>query len=263
MIEYLRRIGLSELEARCYLTLHVDSPLSGYEVAKRVSVSRTNVYSALRSLVDKGGCRIIDGHPTLYDAVPINQFIGLLKSEFEQTARVLSSKLKTSARHAPGFYSWKGSDPVNRAIRRLIVNATQLIVVDAWAEDLPPIEETLLEAEAHGITVVVVTLGEFRTPLKNIVQHMAYDIPSDMPRKFSLLCDSHASIIANFGGDMNPSALETEHSGVADILKNAFYHDLIMHHIEADFGPELTARYGHQYATLRKLYWEEKGWIIE
>lgn len=263
MIEYLRRIGLSDLEARCYLTLHEESHLSGYEVAKRVSVSRTNVYSALRALVDKGGCRIIDGDPALYDAVPIDQFIGLLKSEFEHTASVLSSKLKTSVQHAPKFYSWNGADSVYRAIRRLIVNATKSIVVDVWAQDLTPIEDALLEAEARGMSVVVVTLGQYETSLKSVVQHMKYDIPSSMPRKFSLLCDSHSSIIANFGGQMKPSALETEHPAVADILKNAFYHDLIMHHIEEDFGAELTARYGEQYEHLRKLYKEEKGWIFE
>lgn len=44
MIEALRKLGLSDLEARCYLALHGQPPSSGYEVAKQVSVSRSNVY---------------------------------------------------------------------------------------------------------------------------------------------------------------------------------------------------------------------------
>ncbi|GED13924.1 hypothetical protein AMI01nite_19150 [Aneurinibacillus migulanus] len=48
MVDLLKKIGLSELEARCYITFHEEPDLSGYEVAKRVSVSRTNVYSASR-----------------------------------------------------------------------------------------------------------------------------------------------------------------------------------------------------------------------
>lgn len=263
MIEYLRRIGLSDLEARCYLTLHEESNLSGYEVAKRVSASRTNVYTALRSLVDKGGCRIIDGDPALYDAIPIDQFIALLKSEFEQTARVLSSQLNTHVQHAPKFYSWNGVDSVTRAIRRLIANATTSIVVDAWPQDLGSVEDALLEAEGRGVTVVVITLGEYETSLTHVVQHMKYDIPDSIPRKFSLLCDSCSSIIASLGAEMKPSGLETEHPTVAWILKNAFYHDVIMHHIEEDFGEELTARYGEQYEHLRKFYNEQKGWTFE
>ncbi|WDL98436.1 TrmB family transcriptional regulator [Alicyclobacillus sp. ALC3] len=262
MIEHLRRIGLSDLEARCYLTLHEESHLSGYEVAKRVSVSRTNVYAALRALVDKGGCRIIDGDPVLYDAVPINQFAQLLKSEFEDTIHVLSTELTTRPQHAPGFYSWNGADSVTQAIRRLVVNATQTIVVDAWAEDLPQVEGLLLDAQSRGITVVVITLGEWNTDLDNLIQHMRYDIPPSTPRKFTLLCDSRSSIIANFGGQMRPSALETEHPAVADVLKNAFYHDVIMHNIEGDFGSELTGRYGEQYANLRGFY-EQKGWTFK
>lgn len=35
MIDELRKIGLSDLEARCYLVLHEDPKISGYEVAKK------------------------------------------------------------------------------------------------------------------------------------------------------------------------------------------------------------------------------------
>lgn len=54
MIDELRSIGLSDLEARIYLALHESPEMSGYEVAKRVSVSRSNVYAALRAMTDKG-----------------------------------------------------------------------------------------------------------------------------------------------------------------------------------------------------------------
>lgn len=262
MIEYLRRIGLSDLEARCYLTLHEESRISGYEVAKRVSVSRSNVYAALRSLADKGGCRMTDGDPVLYDAVPIDQLIGLLKSEFEQTANVLATTLKTPPKPAPGFYSWTGTDQVDKAIQRLVSNASKSIIVDIWAEDLHRIEESLVGAEQRGTTVILVVLGACETSLKNVTHHKHYDIPSDIPRKFSVLCDSSSAILGSFAGWTKPSALETEHSAVIDMLKNAFYHDVIMNQIEADFGPEITSKYGEQYETLRKKYEFEKGWVF-
>ncbi|WP_207229537.1 TrmB family transcriptional regulator [Ktedonosporobacter rubrisoli] len=108
MIEQLRKIGLSELEARCYLVLHEDAGLSGYEVARRVSVSRTNVYAALRSLMDKGACRMIEGDPGRYDAVPIDQLLRHVRREFEQNAQELISELKMPPRSDAAFYSWRG-----------------------------------------------------------------------------------------------------------------------------------------------------------
>lgn len=98
MIDELRKIGLSDLEAGCYMVLHEEPNITGYEVAKQVSISRTNVYAALRSLTEKGMCRVIEAEPVLYDVVPIDQLIRLLKSDFEQTAETLLNQ--TSLRHA-------------------------------------------------------------------------------------------------------------------------------------------------------------------
>lgn len=263
MIELLRQIGLSELEARCYLTLHEESNLSGYEVAKRVSVSRTNVYAALRSLQDKGACRLMEGDPARYDAVPAEHMVRLLRTEFEQTADRLVRELKTPPRTVPAFYNWQGEKPLGLAIRRLIANAEKSVVVDLFSDDLPQVEEALLEAERRGLTVVLITLGTCQTTLRNVLVHKRDDDwPNAEARKFSVLCDGRSSVLGSFGGGMKPSALETDHPAVAEVLKNAFHHDLLMMHIERDLGTEMAEKYGENYEKLIAYYTQEKGWEI-
>ncbi|EEM16108.1 MULTISPECIES: TrmB family transcriptional regulator [Bacillus] len=261
MIDLLKKIGLSDLEARCYLTLHEESDLSGYEVAKRVSVSRTNVYAALRSLTDKGACRSIEGETVLYNAVPIEQLIRLFQTEFEQTSKALINQLKTPPRPAPAFYNWQGSNALDNAVRRVIANAETSIVVDVWSEDLHYIEEALLVAECKGISVILITIGTSKTPLKHVFQHYRdEEWPAD-ERKFSILCDSSSALIGSFGGEIKPSALETNHPAVIEVIKNAFYHDMMMQHIEEDFGKEFQEKYGENYRKMLS-YFKEKGWHI-
>ncbi|WP_025850632.1 TrmB family transcriptional regulator [Paenibacillus ehimensis] len=263
MIELLRHIGLSELEAKCYLTLHEESGLSGYEVAKRVSVSRTNVYAALRSLSDKGACLTIEGDPARYDAVPVEQLLRLMRSDFERTAERLVREIQPPPRIVPAFYNWQGSKPLEQAIRRLTVNASKTIVADLWSEDIRWFEEPLLEAERRGVTVILITLGEVRTALNNVRVHKRSDAwPNQTARKFSLLCDSANALLGSFGGEVKPSAVETGHPAVVETLKNAFYHDMLMTHIEADFGRELAAKYGENYEKLLAYYMKDKGWDI-
>jgi predicted transcriptional regulator len=120
MIEMLKKIGLPDLEARCYLALLDEPDLSGYEVAKRVSVSRSNVYSALRSLSDKGACRMLNGEPVHYDAVPIEQLVKLLQTGFEQTTKLLLDNLKSVPRSVPAFL-------IGRAARRWIRPSAELL----------------------------------------------------------------------------------------------------------------------------------------
>lgn len=260
-MELLTKIGLSELEARCYIALHEQSGLSGYEVAKRVSVSRTNVYAALRSLMDKGACRLIDGDPVRYDAVPIEQLLRHLRTEFDQTANLLVQQLKTPPKEAPAFYNWQGQEAIVTAAQRLIANASRSIVVDLWAEELPLFQPALLEAELRGVTVVVIVLGDIRSPLNNVIFHKRDEAwPAHIERKFSILCDGSSAVLGSFGGERRLSAVETDHAAVVEVLKNAFYHDLLMTHIETDFGPQLSERYGSHYEKLIDYYKREKGW---
>ncbi|WP_163100220.1 TrmB family transcriptional regulator [Peribacillus alkalitolerans] len=263
MIELLKKIGLSDLEARCYLTLHEEPGISGYEVAKRVSVSRTNVYSALRSLTDKGACRYIEGDPARYDAVPIEQLTKHLQNEFEQVTKVLVDQLKTPPRIAPSFYNWQGDKQLRTTIHRIIANAKDFIIVDIWSEDLHWVEGDLLDAEKRGVNVILITIGECQSLLKNIFVHIRNDDWSiSNLRNFSILCDSSKAILGGFGDSTKLTALETDHPSVVGMLKTAFYHDLIMQHIENDFEAELKEKYGEKYKKLLDFYSNEKGWNI-
>lgn len=262
MIDLLKKLGLSDLEARCYITLHEEPDLSGYEVAKRVSVSRANVYAALRSLTDKGACRSMEGETVLYNAVPIEQLVRLYQTEFEQTSKELIRQLKTTPRPAPAFYNWQGNKPLETAIRRVIANAQASVVVDLWSEDLHWVEEALLEAESRGILVILISIGTCHTSLKNVFVHIKDAQWPMEERKFSILVDAHSALLGSFGGSIKPSALETDHPAVIETLKNAFYHDLVMQHIEEDFRSELEEKYGTNYQKIIQLYTQEKGWKL-
>lgn len=259
-IEMLRKIGLSDLEARCYLTLLEETDLSGYEVAKRVSVSRTNVYAALRSLTDKGACRVIEGEPLRYNAVPADQLIKLLQDGFTQTAKQLLAVLNTKPRKTPAFFNWQGNQQLETALQRVIAIAEHSLVVDIWAEDFHVVEGPLLEAERRGVKVTVVMIGQCPTPLKHIIEHKRNEEwTADLSRKFSVLCDSQTSIIGSFGGDIKAAAVETDHPAVSELLRNAFYHDAVMTRIEQDFPEQLRDKYGEHYQFILESVLESTG----
>lgn len=262
MIDYLRKLGLSDLEARCYLTLNEEGNLSGYEIAKRVSTSRSNVYAALRSLLDKGACRLIEGDPTRYDAVPIEQLVRYFQYEFEQTTQTLVKELQSTPKSAAFFYNWQGTDSIEKVSQRLIANAEKSIVVDIWSEDVHWFEEALLHAENKGILVILITLGQYNTSLKNIIVHKRNDTGIiSKTRKFSILCDDEFALLGSFGGELKPAALETNHPSVSEVLKVAFYQDLIMQHIEKDYGQLFADKYGESYEHILNHYLK-KGWNI-
>ncbi|ULO04906.1 TrmB family transcriptional regulator [Paenibacillus sp. 19GGS1-52] len=251
MIESLRKLGLSDLEARCYLALHGQTPSSGYEVAKQVSISRSNVYAALRGLVEKGVCRAVEGDPITFAAIPIGQVIKLLQADFERTAHLLENELTALPETPPFFSNWKGEQQVDLAIRRLAANARNEILVDLWAEDLHWVEEPLLTAERRGTAVHLMVIGETPTELERVIVH---SVPLGGPHKsrnFSMLLDKETAILGSFSRYAPSSALESNHPAVLNMLETAYFHDVVMMRIEVDFAKELEVRYGKDYALIR------------
>jgi len=59
LIEKLAAFGLTRQEASIYLCLTANRELSGYEVSKLTGFSRSNVYNALASLVEKGSAYLL------------------------------------------------------------------------------------------------------------------------------------------------------------------------------------------------------------
>lgn len=74
LIDKLMLFGLTRQEATIYLCLVSNRELSGYEVSKITGISRSNVYSALASLVEEGAAYLIEGSTNKYTSVEVEQF---------------------------------------------------------------------------------------------------------------------------------------------------------------------------------------------
>ena len=78
LIENLTSFNLTRQEATIYVALLTHGQMTGYEVAKETGVARSNVYSALQSLVEKGALYLIEGETTKYLPVEIDRIHLLL-----------------------------------------------------------------------------------------------------------------------------------------------------------------------------------------
>jgi sugar-specific transcriptional regulator TrmB len=74
----LEELGLPGAEARAYLCLLGQSPLSATTIADLTGISRSSVYVVLRSLVEKGLIDAGAGYSSRYHAAPPEQALGAL-----------------------------------------------------------------------------------------------------------------------------------------------------------------------------------------
>jgi sugar-specific transcriptional regulator TrmB len=69
MIDELKKVGLSEYEARAYMALLGLGPSGGIEISKKSDVPKTRVYDVLKDLVGKGLVELIQKKPMVFKAV--------------------------------------------------------------------------------------------------------------------------------------------------------------------------------------------------
>jgi len=94
VVERLQRIGLTEYEAKAYLTLLKDHLNSATKLSEKSGVPRTKIYSVLESLEHKGWIRIYSGIPLLFKAVDPRDVFKKVKKDYNDFLESIQTTLK-------------------------------------------------------------------------------------------------------------------------------------------------------------------------
>lgn len=157
IIERLMHFGLSRQDAVIYLCLLKNGELSGYEVAKLTSISRSNVYSTLSGLVDHGAAYLMEGSTNKYVAVSVEDFC-------DDHIRKLESAKEYLAEHGPkrvaameGYVTVDGYRHVMDKIYHMLKGAMQRVYFSATKDFLENFEREIEELLMRDIKVVLIT----------------------------------------------------------------------------------------------------------
>ncbi|HRW82226.1 MAG TPA: TrmB family transcriptional regulator [Methanothrix sp.] len=94
IVDGLRKLGLTEYEARSYAALVGLGEATAREVHEASGVPRTRVYDILKDLTGKGFAEFVQGSPTYYRAIEPERVIERLKEELLEAASRSADELK-------------------------------------------------------------------------------------------------------------------------------------------------------------------------
>jgi len=140
-VAVLRRLGLTEYEARIYLALIRMGPKKASEVSFFGQVPRTKAYGAIRELARKGLVQIIPGKPEVYTPSSPSEFLMPLVTKLEgevkdseslvQELAVLYESSKYVKREIPratsGFWEIEGRQDVFSKLNQVMAGAAKSI----------------------------------------------------------------------------------------------------------------------------------------
>lgn len=163
LIDPLRRLGFSDLEATVYIDLLKRPASTGYAIGKSIGKPHANVYQSLVSLVQKGAVLFEEGEAKLYSAVPPDELIDNLRARHERECQVAEQALKALIMPAPDeerFLRLSSPEQVFARARAMIREAREAVLIESFPLLMRSLRDDLKEAADRGISVAGIVLQE-------------------------------------------------------------------------------------------------------
>lgn len=240
--ENLEKLNFTKLEVQIYLALLGTEPLSAYQLAKKINISRTSIYNALEHMLEKGLVEMVPDSTALYIAQEPEVILG--KKHFEMTTAIeeatqqlkeyqaLKAENRSLVFRGFGTAMFKAKSILKKAKNDVYINADF---------DLMCLSEEFKRLKEEKVRVVVfsfynIKLGcdvEFYSHYRNIhKEHKA--------SRFMLVVDNEISLIADRGAEQqewngtisnNPLSIK--------ILSEHIHNDIYLLKLRDKYGKEI------------------------
>jgi sugar-specific transcriptional regulator TrmB len=166
-VDKLVELGFSEYEAKAYVALLRESPVTGYQLSKISGVPRSMIYEVLGKLTARGAAMTLrKGNSTQYAPVPAEEFLDQLLEEQEELIGSLKGDLAhlTSAPDLEYVWNIEGHENILAKAEEMIDQAKTRIYLALLPDTFPDLRSALIEAIGRDVRVVIYTIGEIDLP---------------------------------------------------------------------------------------------------
>jgi len=256
ILKGFRSIGFTDYEARVYMQLLRSSPATAYEIAMANGVPRPNTYNALDTLAKRGAVQPVSDNPRRYVAIPPKQHLKGIVRETASVCEDLAEKLAMLQQPVDDPYVWnvRGEKEIHEKIASLVRESQSTIRIKAARDVLAPHIETLTEAAALGVEIMIILFGddadEFRVgETCQVYLHEDNGVRmGSADNLFTMTVDHQIALTATTD---NLTAFYTRNHAVVQMAETLIRHDFYMAEIHARFGNEIEAAFGPYLRDLR------------
>ena len=229
---YLQHFGLSRQEALVYRNLLLYGKQTGYEIAKETGISRSNVYSALSVLTEKGAAYVLEESAKKYIPVKLEEFCGNWIRKLEEEEQWMRENLPDTREAEEGYITIEGDANIRDKVHNLIKNAAERVYISGtgvyireFAEDL----ERLVEKKRK---VVIITDEEVAFPGPSVYR------TGDKGKQIGVIVDSKYALSGEYGdGNMN-TCLYSGQKNFVELFKNALANEIQLIRFEQGISSE-------------------------
>ncbi|MBD8499909.1 TrmB family transcriptional regulator [Paenibacillus arenosi] len=256
LIQQLRDVGFTELESKLLILLSEQGSMTGYEAAKKLGISRSNVYAALQRLVDQSFVLHAVGEPSHYAAIEPAQLTKTIAERMQASLRFVEEHMPSPKQELSFFYSIEGDKVVAEKIGQVIAAAEIEIIVEMTSRDGMLVQHALQQAENRGVKVLwSISSNEEQLPASGFLASREGQVDKHLAgRRFTMIIDRKIACIGMRSAAEEAKLLYTEHPVMTEYVLSRFIQDIILFELEQQLTEEQRQHFGPYFSRLWEPY---------
>ncbi len=261
-ISKFTQLGLSENEAKAYITLLKENPLTAYEVAKSAAIPTSKIYEVVRKLESRQMVQAIHGEGSkLFVPIALNDFVQNYKSLIDNGLNTIKDELKGIKVGMDTSYTWhvKEYESLLLKVERMLKTADSTVLLSIWPAEFSLLFESLCRAEERGVNIAIIHYGIANMKVGQIYLHPIEDTIFERrsDRGFALIVDSKEALTGKVAGSAT-EAIWSMNEGFVMMAEDYLRHDIYFIKTARRFAPILQERFGKRYEKLMDIYSDDE-----
>lgn len=259
IIEDMKKLGLTEYEAKAYLKLLEEYPVNGYTLSKNSSIPRSRIYEVLDSLKNKQIVfEQVEDKATLYYPLEPKLLVNKIKNDYEDILKNIdeyTEEVYSKKETGNELIVIKGRDNIIDFVNTLIREAKKRIAVSIWEEEIKDISKALNDAMDRGIKVKGIYFGK-NNPYKEIVTHRRIEryLSEKSERYMTIIIDKVYVVAGIISRGEESKVTWTKDAGFAEISEDYIAHDLMVNLYSEKLKENQRKEYENYLDNIRREY---------
>lgn len=259
VLDTLKNLNFTEYEAKAYLALLEESPLTGYAVAKRSGVPRSKIYEVLDSLALRGDILVSHSNTPQYVPLSAKELIKNRRVKAEQHFKLAEKSLEQfnhSARNRENIWNITGYNEIIEKVKECISSAERRILIEIWKEEYGILELELKKAAEKGVNVVIIAYGKIESDSATVYLHdLSDEITDEYGGRWIVVSSDDSEVVAGIVSlDRDSRAAWTMHQGLVMPITEVMIHDLYIMEILEKHRELLEESFGKNLIDLRHKF---------
>ena len=229
---HVKELGFTVYEAKTYVSLLQNSPVTRYELSKNSGVPRSAIYSVIKQLENLGAVNALYSHPEKYIPLPPEQLFKLLEDRLKERIGKAREGLKGIESNLMADHLWNivGYQNMVHKAREIIQNAKKELYLSAWRREINEIKEEIKSARGRGVKITIFAFTEIDCDADYL---FTYNLPEEELSKFwahkiILVADKKELLMGEADKKLPKKTAWTTNKAIVDIATNHLVLDITL-----------------------------------